>query len=157
MTRSGLHMPDSSRERSDQGIVKYVGSECKWLKVGDWVLYPPFVGTQVVVENEGNMISMLERNVTCIIGPTEWSATILKDVYFKQSIRNSSTSSGINEEAIYFEATFESVLDLMKDHAAEFIRHRLTVPKKSKFSNLADPEDVFNHEHWNELLPKKDG
>jgi co-chaperonin GroES (HSP10) len=59
--------PDTAKERCDQGIVKYIGGDCKYLKVGDHVLFSGYAGDLVSIEGEGTLIIMDERFVKAII------------------------------------------------------------------------------------------
>lgn len=44
---SGFIMPDSLKEKPLRGEVVACGSECKWVKVGDKVLYKQFTGAEI--------------------------------------------------------------------------------------------------------------
>jgi len=43
----GIIIPDVAKERTDQGIVKYVGSKCKDVQVGDYILFSGYTGSTV--------------------------------------------------------------------------------------------------------------
>lgn len=62
-----LYVPDSAKERCDQGIVKYVGGDCQYLKVGDHVLFSGYTGTLVNLEGEGLLIILPEEFATAVI------------------------------------------------------------------------------------------
>jgi co-chaperonin GroES (HSP10) len=55
-----LYKPDGEKERSDQGIVKYVGEEAAkhGFLVGQYVLYSGYTGTLINLEGEGRLILM---------------------------------------------------------------------------------------------------
>lgn len=67
-TAGGLWIPEQAQERCDQGIIKYVGPEVKTLKIGQYVLFPNYVGTLMEIEDEGQLIIMREQYITAIIG-----------------------------------------------------------------------------------------
>jgi chaperonin GroES len=54
-TPGGILLPDTAKEKPQQGIVKAVGSEDEMmtdLKVGDRVLFPKYTGTEIKFEGE---------------------------------------------------------------------------------------------------------
>lgn len=67
VTKGGLVIPASAQTRSDQGIVKYVGRDCKWLRVGDWVLFSGWSGNVVEIDGEGRLIFMHEKQVEAVV------------------------------------------------------------------------------------------
>lgn len=42
-------VPDMAKERVDQGIVKYVGPDCKYAKVGAFVTFSGYSGTRISI------------------------------------------------------------------------------------------------------------
>lgn len=66
-TASGLYIPEVAKERSDQGIVKYVGPDVKDVQIGDHVFFSGYDGTQVAIEGEGIMIFLVEKSIQAII------------------------------------------------------------------------------------------
>jgi co-chaperonin GroES (HSP10) len=62
--------PESTKDRSDQGIVKAVGPGVKEVQVGDYVTFSPYSGMVVNDADEGNKLIMLsEDGVIAIITP----------------------------------------------------------------------------------------
>ena len=62
--------PESTKDRSDQGIVKSVGPEVKDVQVGDYVVFNPYSGMVVNDADEGNKLIMLkEAGVIAIVTP----------------------------------------------------------------------------------------
>jgi chaperonin GroES len=60
--------PESTKDRSDQGIVKAVGPEVQEVKVGDYVVFNPYSGMVVNDADEGSKLIMLtERAVIAIV------------------------------------------------------------------------------------------
>ncbi len=47
VSKGGIILSESSRQRSDQGIVKYVGPDCRFVKPADYVVFNAFAGTTV--------------------------------------------------------------------------------------------------------------
>jgi len=69
-TASGLYIPDSAKEKSQQGIVVAVGKGLKdepmTVKVGDTVLYGKFSSTDVKL-NGKNYLIMRESDILAVI------------------------------------------------------------------------------------------
>jgi co-chaperonin GroES (HSP10) len=62
--------PESTKDRSDQGIVKSVGPEVKDVQVGDYVVFNPYSGMVVNDADEGSKLIMLkEAGVIAIVTP----------------------------------------------------------------------------------------
>lgn len=69
-TVSGIYIPDSAKEKPQQGKIVAVGTGKKdhkmTVKVGDTVLYGKFAGTELKLENEDYLI-MREDDILAII------------------------------------------------------------------------------------------
>lgn len=69
-TASGLYIPDTAKEKPQEGIVLAVGpgkkDEPMELKAGDKVLYGKYAGTEIVVEGKSYMI-MRQNDILAII------------------------------------------------------------------------------------------
>lgn len=46
MTAGGLHIPESSQEKTYEGHVTAIGPKCRTLEVGDKILYDRYAGTE---------------------------------------------------------------------------------------------------------------
>ncbi len=55
-TKSGIILPDSAKEKPEQGKVVAIGSDVKEVKVGDTVLYSKYGPTEVKVDDQDYMI-----------------------------------------------------------------------------------------------------
>lgn len=67
---SAIIRPESTKDRSDQGIVKAIGPGVKDVQVGDYVLFSAYSGMVVNDADEGNKLIMLtERAVIAIVTP----------------------------------------------------------------------------------------
>ncbi len=63
MTKSGLVLPETAKEKPQQGVIEALGTEEEMatdLAVGDKVLYAKYTGTEVEVE--GTKYLVLEEN-----------------------------------------------------------------------------------------------
>jgi chaperonin GroES len=63
MTKSGLVLPETAKEKPQQGVVEALGTEEEMmtdLAVGDKVLYAKYTGTEIEVE--GTKYLVLEEN-----------------------------------------------------------------------------------------------
>ncbi len=59
MTASGLVLPETSKEKPQQGIIEAVGNEEEMLSglaVGDRVLFPKYTGTEIQLEGVDYLI-----------------------------------------------------------------------------------------------------
>jgi len=69
-TASGLIIPDSAKEKQQEGTVIAVGNGAKdepmTVKVGDTVLFGKYAGTELVLEGEDYLI-MREADILAII------------------------------------------------------------------------------------------
>ncbi|MCF6350516.1 MAG: co-chaperone GroES [Flavobacteriaceae bacterium] len=69
-TASGLFIPDSAKEKPQQGVVVAVGKGTKdeptTVKVGDVILYGKFAGTELKLNNSDYLI-MRESDIFAII------------------------------------------------------------------------------------------
>lgn len=77
-----LYVPDVAKERSDQGIVKYVGPNVKDVKIGDHILFSGYTGTTVQFENDGDGVLIIfdERFTVCILNGPD---TNVNGLYFR--------------------------------------------------------------------------
>ena len=69
-TASGIYIPDSAKEKPQQGKVVAVGKGTKdeptTVKVGDKVLYGKYAGTEISVDG-GDYLIMREADIVAII------------------------------------------------------------------------------------------
>lgn len=131
ITAGGIIIPDIAKDRADQGIVKYIGPECKHVEIGDYVLFSGYTGTTVRLEGEGLLIILHEEFVTCKIEPPD---TEIPGVYFRDRM------------GIYFPATYEMAIGLISKAFGElnmpdargnrrigYIDREATRPKKEEY------------------------
>jgi len=93
----GLHIPDSARDRCDQGIVKYVAPQVKHVKIGDYIIFSGYVGTLVTIDTE-RLIILPEDFAQCVLHAP---ATDVAGVYFR----------GADGE--YYTATYEMIFEMI--------------------------------------------
>lgn len=94
-----IYVPDTAKERSDQGIVKYVGPDCKFVKPGDYVVFSGWTGTSIHIEN-GIGIILPEDQIECTVHPP---ATTLDGLYH------------LDKDGQPFLATYESAAQIIRD------------------------------------------
>lgn len=58
-----LFIPETAKQRTDQGVVLYRGPQCRHLRVGDHVFFSGYTGTKVTIEPQGELIFMKETDV----------------------------------------------------------------------------------------------
>jgi chaperonin GroES len=61
-TPGGLYIPDNAKKKPQIGIVEAVGSEVKWCKVGDKVVYDKYSGSQFKM-NEQEFLIIKEEDI----------------------------------------------------------------------------------------------
>ena len=67
----GIWIPPEAERKIHQGIIKYVGPKVtEDLAVGDHVLFSPYAGTQVTIEDEGQFYIMRQESIDCKIDET---------------------------------------------------------------------------------------
>lgn len=112
-----IWIPDSAKERCDQGLVKYIGDECELgLHVGDHILFSGYVGTMLEIEGEGKLIIMHEDFITAVIKEDSW---LVPGLYFK------------SDDGSYFEANYEIAM-LMCGKAYDSTRLDVHTPIPTK-------------------------
>lgn len=65
-TASGIILPESAKEKPEQGKVKAVGKDVKEIKEGDTVLYSKYGPTEVKVGEE-KLLIVKEEDVLAIV------------------------------------------------------------------------------------------
>lgn len=70
MTKSGLYIPDTAKEKPQRGTVMAAGpgkkDEPTSVKVGDIVLYGKYAGTEITVDGE-DLLIMRESDIFAIV------------------------------------------------------------------------------------------
>lgn len=125
-------IPDVAKNRSDQGIVKYAGPECKFLKVGDHVLYGTHIDSfQVRIDDEGSLVVMREGAVMCVLEPS--SATVIPGVYFK------------DHDGDFFGATHEALTEVIARHFQDPGKRTVAITDKRAGINIPDkhPDEAW--------------
>lgn len=97
----GLIVPDSAKERSDQGIVKYVGPECKLVMEGDYVFFPGYTGETFRIPDEGVLIFMDETKISGILDEELYSKLEIPGLFFK------------GKDGVHFPANYAFAMDLI--------------------------------------------
>lgn len=118
---SRIIRPDSTKERCDQGIVKYKGKDVSEdIQLGDHVFFSGYVGTLMELEDEGRLIFMPQDFVQCKMAQPE--VLEVPGLYFRDT------------DGDYFPATYEQGLELMKDaiQGSQYFKHiNVDAPKPS--------------------------
>lgn len=65
-TSGGIYVPDTAKEKPQQGKVEAVGPEVKELKVGNIVLFDKYTGSKVKV-NDSEQLIIKEEDVLAIV------------------------------------------------------------------------------------------
>lgn len=102
-------VPDMAKERTDQGIVKYVGDECKYVTAGSYVFFSGYAGTVVKIKDpetleEENIIIIPEDFIYGEL--VDFPSTDIPGLYFH------------GKDGTYFEATYAMAMVLISDALA---------------------------------------
>lgn len=136
-TPSGrIIIPDQAKERCDQGIVKYLGPECKWIKQGMYVLFGGYTGQLIHLEGEGKLIIMPEDFVVAEIG--EVDNIQVPGLYFRQKFNREQAK----EELIAVLSNYHS--SRAEDMADYLLKHGIYGPVASPYFE-ADYENIFEY------------
>lgn len=65
-TSGGIYIPDSAKEKPQQGKVEAVGKEVKEVKVGDVILFGKYTGDKVTVGDQEQVV-IKEEDILAII------------------------------------------------------------------------------------------
>lgn len=125
-----IFIPETAKDRADQGIVKYVGPKVEEefdIHVGDWVIFGNYDGQAVSIEDEGLLFIMDASAIRAILGASE-------EYYQTQEV------SGLflrNRSGEYFHATYESAMQLCAKTLQETIAKTINVkPFKTETPSL---------------------
>lgn len=99
-------VPDVAKERCDQGIVKYVGDRCRWLSVGDYVLFSGYSGDLLRLEGEGLLIVMPEQAVVAKI--YEVPPVEVKGVYYRERFDKEKARDALYELLMDIDGSLEN-------------------------------------------------
>ena len=59
-TSGGIYIPETAKEKSQEGKVIAIGEEVKALKKGDDVIYESFAGTEIKLDEKKHMVLKLK-------------------------------------------------------------------------------------------------
>lgn len=65
-TSGGLYVPDTAKEKPQQGKIEAVGAEVKELKAGNTVLFDKYTGSKVKVGDK-EMLIIKEEDILAIV------------------------------------------------------------------------------------------
>lgn len=114
-------IPDTAAQRCNQGIIKYIGKDCKLgLKLGQHVLFSGYTGEIIRIEGEGDLIVLPERWVTAILDDDEF---VIPGLYFSDG-----------EE--FITANLTIALQLISRAASESVNYKEVIEHKPTASEL---------------------
>lgn len=101
-------IPDVAKQRTDQGVVKYIGPECTDFKPGQYVIFNGYSGTTVNIQDPDRPNAPVERLIIVrqkfIYGEIiDFESTDIPGLYFR------------DREGGFFEATYEMAMELIGD------------------------------------------
>jgi chaperonin GroES len=76
----GIIIPDTAKERCDQGIVKYIGHGCRSVYIGAHVIFNGYSGKTLDIEGEGTVIILREAEIAAIV---EQQPIEINGLYFR--------------------------------------------------------------------------
>lgn len=125
MTSSGLlWVPETAKERCDQGIVKYVGKDVELVEPGDYVFFSGYTGTAFQIEGEGVLIIMHDEFITAKIVGDDVLNTDIPGLFFK------------TVDGKYLLCTYELAIDLIARAMEDASWQNFFAKKKHKQHNL---------------------
>lgn len=96
-----LYVPETAKQRVDQGIVKYRGPLSKHVKRGDHVIFSGYDGSQIVTEDDGLLYVMPEEFIlACLVDGRAYVfsegqiESLIADALGKASVRYSGDAQG---------------------------------------------------------------
>ena len=130
VTPGGIIIPEMARERTDQGIIKYVGADVKDLGIGMQVLFSGYSGTLVHLEGEGRLIFIHQD--FCLAELPDPPTTDVPGLYFK------------GRDGEFYVATYELGMEFMAKalHEAPWFR-RVGVTKHKP--GKIEQDKAFKH------------
>lgn len=69
-TKSGIILPDNSKEKPLEGTVMSIGDEVENIKIGETVLYGKYSGSDITIDGE-DFILLMTEDVQGILDPEE--------------------------------------------------------------------------------------
>lgn len=113
-----------SGERCDQGVVKYVGADVSFVKIGDYVFFSGYTGTLVNIEGEGKLIILPEKFIECIFDIDKFHK--VPGLYFRDRNKN------------YFNATYEQAMNIIAETFTALNQTVNVVPSKPNIEDYND-------------------
>jgi co-chaperonin GroES (HSP10) len=98
-TPGGIIIPDQAKDRTDQGIVKYVGADCEFVSPLDYVIYGGFNG-QLLIINTERLIVVHEDFITARVSTDDVDSLEVAGLYYKS--RDGGFTSATYETAVEF-------------------------------------------------------
>ncbi len=118
-TIGSLYVPDVAKGRCKSGIVKYVADDCKYVKIGDYVLFGGYTGTWIALEDE----TILVLHEDFIQGELSNDNIVVDDVYVK------------TREGDYIPVPYETLFSIVRDNIAKKVDNQYII------HDLADQRD----------------
>jgi chaperonin GroES len=120
ITPSGLWVPDTAKQKADQGIIKYRGPDVKYLHVGDHVLFSPYSGTKISHADEGYLFFMPESAIHALVSedpplpifPLHTIERILRDRLSEAQAKGKGTSG--TSSSLDLESFIDDVLSRLR-------------------------------------------
>lgn len=130
-----IKIPDSAKERCDQGIIKYIGKDCDpMFEVGKIALFSGYSGTTIGIDGE-ILIVIHSDFLKCQVDIEHMEVPGL----FFRSVKDKSAIADHNRYE-YFPATYEDAVRLLAKAYNEQYSSRLDV-KKEEYKEQRDEID----------------
>jgi co-chaperonin GroES (HSP10) len=99
-----IWIPEQAKERTDQGVVKYVAANCEHVKIGDYVIFSGYSGSALLIVDPAT-----HQQERLIIIPEDYVSAIIDDPPLAIPGLYLLGRDG------YFPATFEAAMELIAD------------------------------------------
>lgn len=141
----GIIIPEMSKDRLNQGFVKYIGPDVKECFIGQYVLFSGYTGTLVHVKNEGKFIIMPENFIIAELMLGDDELKQIPGLYFREPIPR--------------DRQFNELLDIMKSvlpdlENEQYVQIAQGLARRGVVGPESNPFFTANYELMMEYLAK---
>lgn len=131
-----IKIPDTSKERCDQGIIKYIGTDCDPMyEVGKVVIFSGYTGTTLGIDNE--IVILIHQDF--IKAQIDIEGMVVPGLFISYKVAEGFGKTG-QPYYEYHPATYETVQNLISKAYQEQIGGRVDI-KKEEYKSQRDEID----------------
>jgi co-chaperonin GroES (HSP10) len=113
LKQGSIIIPEQAKERTDQGIIKYIGDDVRDLKVGDYVIFSGYSGTLFHFTGEGPRGEQVSEDL--IIVHSDFIFGVLDEVPYTPVPGLYFKTRDPDNKVIYEPANYEVAVSLIRD------------------------------------------